>query len=245
MNRSKICITGYGISAECKNSLKKSGYNIIELPPFPALGEPVAAHPDMLLGFVADRMYVHSGYYKIARQEIGSIMSLSDRLNDLCICDDAISNRYPNDILMNFFICGGYLIGKTDSIAENARQYALACGLKLLNVRQGYAKCSSCLFEDSVITADAGIYNSLKDKKINALRISSGGVKLKGFDYGFIGGACCKISKDVLAFFGNAKAHKCYEDIKAFCKNYNVDLLSLDNKRLCDIGSFIPIFENE
>ena len=68
---------------------------------------------------------------------------------------------------------------------------------------------------------------------------------LDGYDYGFIGGACCKISKGVLAFFGNAKAHKCYDDIKAFCKNYNVDLLSLANERLCDIGSFMPIFENE
>lgn len=242
MDRSQICITGQEISAKCKNSLESFGYNIIELPPFHALGEPVAAHPDMLLGFVADRMHVHSGYYKIAQQEIESIMSLSDRLNDLCICDDVISNRYPNDILMNFFICGEYLIGKTDSIAESAKQYALSCGLKLLNVRQGYAKCSSCLFEDSVITADEGIYNSLKDKKINALRISSGSVKLKDFDYGFIGGASGYDAKARTLFFcGNITRHTDWAAISEFCFKAEINVVSLSDEPLYDYGTLFFI----
>lgn len=235
---SQICITGQGISAKCKNSLRSFGYNIIELPPFPALGEPVAAHPDMLLGFVADRMYVHSEYYKIARQEIDSIMRLSDRLNDLCICEDVISNSYPNDILMNFFICGGYLIGKLDSIAESAKQYALSCGLKPLNVRQGYSKCSSCLFENSVITADAGIYNSLMDKKINALRISSGGVELKGFDYGFIGGASGYDAKARTLFFcGDITLHTDAAAILEFCLRSEINAVSLSDEPLYDYGT--------
>lgn len=242
MDRSQICITGKGISARCENSLRSYGYNIIELPPFPALGDPVATHPDMLLGFVEDRMYVHSEYYKIARQEIDSIMSLTHRLNNLCICDDMISNRYPNDILMNFFICGGYLIGKTENVAESAKQYALSCGIKPLNVHQGYAKCSSCLFENSVITADAGIYNLLNNKKINALRISPGGVKLKGFDYGFIGGASGYDAKNRTLFFcGDITVHADGAAILEFCSKSEINVASLSDEPLYDYGTLFFI----
>ena len=128
----------------------------------------------------------------------------------------------------------------------SAKIKELANERTVINVNQGYTKCSVCAVSDKAfITDDKSIYKALKNAEYDVLEVEKGSVALDGYDYGFIGGACCKISKDVLAFFGNAKAHKCYEDIKAFCKNYNVDLLSLDNKRLCDIGSFIPIFENE
>ena len=49
------------------------------------------------------------------------------------------------------------------------------------------------------------------------------------------------VSPDILAVNGNAKYHRNYDDIRAFCQNYNISLVSLSNNPIMDIGSFIPV----
>ena len=60
--------------------------------------------------------------------------------------------------------------------------------------------------------------------------------------YGFIGGATGLIAPDMLAVNGDLKTHPDYNNIVDFCKNYHVDIISLKNGSIYDIGSILPIF---
>ena len=75
------------------------------------------------------------------------------------------------------------------------------------------------------------------------LKIQKGFISLPGYDYGFIGGCCGKLSKNILAFTGKIESHPDYNNIKDFCRNYNVNVLSLTNDDLLDIGGILPIAE--
>lgn len=113
-------------------------------------------------------------------------------------------------------------------------------------VTQGYSKCSLCIVdENSVITEDEGIAKALKRHNIDVLKISAGDVRLKGLDYGFLGGASGKIKKNVLAFAGDITSHRDYKKILEFCIKRNVKPISLCEGQLTDIGSIIPVFEKE
>ena len=56
---------------------------------------------------------------------------------------------------------------------------------------------------------------------------------------GFIGGASGLIDNKTLCFNGNIKTHPDAENIKSFCKNAGVDVISLNNGNLKDIGSIL------
>ena len=99
--------------------------------------------------------------------------------------------------------------------------------------------------DSAFITDDESIYKTLKAEKLDVLLVKKGSVRLKGFDYGFFGGCCGKISDKKIVFFGDIKNHSCYDNIKSFAKNYKIDLISLAKGDLTDIGSLIPITEKE
>ena len=73
--------------------------------------------------------------------------------------------------------------------------------------------------------------------------VRKGSVKLKGFDYGFIGGCCGKIAEDTVAFCGNLKTHSDWLKIESFMKERGVYPLCLASGELIDIGSILPITE--
>ena len=56
------------------------------------------------------------------------------------------------------------------------------------------------------------------------LLISSGDIKLEGYDYGFIGGASGKISDNTVVFFGNAEMHPYYSSIRELCLKIKLKL---------------------
>jgi hypothetical protein len=95
----------------------------------------------------------------------------------------------------------------------------------------------------AIITDDPSIFKGTK-KFLDVLYVEKGSVKLKGYDYGFIGGSGGKISKNKLAFFGEIEKQNFYNDIRAFCSNYKIDCISLSKGDLTDYGSLIPILEN-
>lgn len=114
----------------------------------------------------------------------------------------------------------------------------------IINVNQGYAKCSTAIVEgNAIITSDISIYNASVKNRIDCLKISEGGISLCESYGGFIGGACFKAEKNTLAFIGDVKMHPDYINIKAFCLNYGVNLLSICGGSLTDIGGVVPLKE--
>ena len=152
-----------------------------------------------------------------------------------------IEKDYPNNVMLNCVVLNGKLICNTKTIADEVLQMAIKDNLKIINVNQGYTKCSTCIVnENAIITSDKSIYKSCRNE-MDVLLIRQGYIKLSGTDYGFIGGSSFKYNRNTLVFSGNIKLHPDYESIKSFAQNHNVELLSLTENTMIDIGSIIPI----
>ena len=154
-----------------------------------------------------------------------------------------LTGTYPEDAAYNVACVGKYLIHNlkyTDKVILSETKK------EKIHVAQGYTKCSLCIVnENSVITEDAGIAQTLERHNIDVLKISAGDVFLDGLDYGFLGGASGKISENILAFAGDITTHRDYREIRDFCIKRNVEPISLCDGKLTDIGSIIPVFEKE
>ncbi len=121
------------------------------------------------------------------------------------------------------------------------KKYCKANGLTLINVKQGYAKCSCAVVSyNAVITEDVGIYRKLSKTDIEVLLIGKGSVTLEGADCGFIGGATgYDRSKDTLYFCGDICEHPDFDRIRAFCDNHGTSIECLSDSKLVDIGGIL------
>ncbi|MEE0930035.1 MAG: hypothetical protein UIM53_03465 [Acutalibacteraceae bacterium] len=151
---------------------------------------------------------------------------------------------YPHNVQFNHVVLGQKIICNKKYTNFDIKNYCHKNNIKIIDVKQGYTKCSTAVVsENAIITADPSIYKACQINKIDVLLIESGHISLYGYDYGFIGGCCGKLSNDILAFTGVVSAHKNYFDIKNFLRNYGIYILELSNKPLLDVGSIIPIME--
>ena len=148
-----------------------------------------------------------------------------------------VGANYPADILYN-------ACGMGDTVICNAAHTApevLSQYKRVLDVRQGYAKCSICVVSDSAaVTSDEGIYKILKDNGFDVLKIRPGHIRL-GKMAGFIGGASGLLRRGLIAFSGDLMSHPDGAEIAAFCRNAGVDAVSLGKGELVDVGSIIRI----
>ena len=151
-----------------------------------------------------------------------------------------LSSNYPCDIAYNITVTEKIAVHNfkyTDTILkENLSDK------KCIYVSQGYSKCSICIVGgEKFITSDMGIVRSLSSNECDVLDVSCGHIELPGFDHGFIGGASFELGKGILAFNGNINAHPDSALIKNFCESANVELISLSEQTLMDIGSAVII----
>lgn len=154
------------------------------------------------------------------------------------------SFAYPECTRLNFAILGRNIIGNFKHLNENNLE--LFNRFNKIPVRQGYAKCSTAIVtQNSVITSDCSIHKACLQNGIDCLKISEGHISLCSRYGGFIGGACFLIDSKTLAFTGNIKSHPDYINIKSFCSNYGVSLLSLTNDALCDVGGIVPLMQSD
>lgn len=111
----------------------------------------------------------------------------------------------------------------------------------ILNVGQGYSKCSCAILADgAIITADRGIATVTRQNGIDTLLISEGHVELPGYSYGFIGGAS-GLCGSRLYFCGDLEKHPDHMAIEAFSKMHSTQCISLSDGMLYDVGSLIFI----
>ncbi len=204
------------------------------------IGASVASHADLAVN------YIGNGSFFLEKGQ-GNLKKLLEKIGGKCnYISDEVKGEYPYDCFLNCIITDKYLICKKSVVSESLLNYALLNKLEIISVNQGYTKCSVCpVAKDAFITDDESIYKALKARETDVLKVEKGSVSLKGCNYGFIGGCSGKISKNGLAFCGNIRNHSNYNDIKAFARNYNVDLISLSDGELTDIGSLIPITQED
>lgn len=230
-------IAGIGVEKYI-NGLKGLNIEVLVADSEPSVPKPVKDHADLSVHYLGDGRALLSKTQKKVKTELE---------NFGCKCrfiNKSLGNAYPEDCKLNCVVNSSDLICNYAIVSDTLKE--LVKDRRIINTRQGYTKCSLCPVTDKAfITDDKSISSALIKAGYDVLDTEKGSVTLKGYSYGFIGGACFKASKNTLAFFGDIKTHKSYSDIKAFCANYGIDLLSLDSGDLCDIGSFIPILEKE
>lgn len=154
-----------------------------------------------------------------------------------------VRSPYPNDCILNAADIGDFLICNTKIICNSILKSAERQNKQIINVKQGYAKCSVCIVKrNTLITDDESIYREIsKISCISALLVSKGSVSLVGQNYGFLGGASGLLGKDYIFFNGDIKSHTDFTAIKQFLDYHKVKYTDIKNKPLTDVGSIIPI----
>ena len=227
------------ITDEIEQNLTKLGVIPIKLRGIEKFGENhlYFYHPDMFCFKLEKNKWIfYEEIYKTNKNII-------NKLNlDIIIAENPKLCEYPYDVGLNAAIFGNYLVCNVKYTNKKIIEYAEKTGKNIIDVKQGYTKCSVCIVdENSIITSDESIYKKLLQNNINVLLIEKGHINLDGYNYGFIGGCSGFINQNKLAFTGNIRLHPNYENIKNFCDNRGVEIISLSNKKLYDYGSLFIV----
>lgn len=230
-------VTNVVISGEytyIKDELNRLGVGTIITQPSNSLPFYERYHPDMQFSYFKKGNVAINHTSILAKQLAGIGVNLN-------YTDSHILPQYPYNTYYNHIILRDLLICNVKYTDKFVYDYCNKNNFKIIYVKQGYTKCSTAIVsENAIITSDNSIYSSCK-KYIDVLKIEQSYINLYGYNYGFIGGCCGKLSADILAFTGKISNHKNYNDIKAFSHNHKVNILELTNKPLVDIGSIIPL----
>ncbi len=148
-------------------------------------------------------------------------------------------NKYPLDCLCNAVTVGKYLFCNEKVIDETVLNLAHDLGYMIAHVNQGYTACSICkISENAIITADEQIYKRANELHIDVLKIKQGGIDLKAYDYGFIGG-CYGVDGENIYFSGSLESLHNFYEIKDYISLYNKKIIELSNHKLNDIGGIM------
>ena len=199
------------------------------------VSDPVSDHPDMFmcrLGVSDDAPVI--SYFDLLRryEQTGSDLSGSGYR-------PLLSPGYPSEVAFNAACTGKYFIHNLKYTDPLLLSEAERLGMRAVNVRQGYAKCSTVIVdEDSVITYDNGIASECISAGMNVLRVSSGHVILEGYDSGFIGGASGRID-DMIVFNGDLSSHPDFRSIVNFIEDREIGVRWFEDWSLTDIGTIL------
>lgn len=213
------------------HSIQKYGYNIVQSDTLAELLTFEQKHSDIQCLKIMDTIFTLKNCNKLTTK----LRNLGLKVIETNCKAKA---NYPYNVLLNCIFIGNKLFGKKTAIDINVVNFCKEKNIDIVNVNQGYAKCSTAVIDDKFITADTGIYKTLTLNGFDGLLISQGQIRLNGVDYGFIGG-CCFSDEQNVYFTGDITLHSDYEAIKSFCKNINRNIICLSNEKLYDIGGFI------
>ena len=214
------------------------------------------AHPD-LCDYIAN-----SGHFIHTFSEVRTASELVANHPDVLLCKlgarpespiyegipNELSPLYPGDCRYNAACTGKFFIHKldvTDAGLLNAAKASFGDEFHLVDVRQGYAKCSTVIVdEDSIITYDKGIAKPCEAAGMNVLLVEPGFVKLRGANTGFIGGASGRVD-DKIVFNGDLSAHPNFREITAFIEERGLGCKWFESYELEDIGSIITVTKSD
>ena len=147
----KSVIVDFRISKKSENTLISKGYSVIRTTRSADLAEPVCGHPDMLLCKLKNHDFVG----------IPAFRGVFNTDSDLNYIDgkSKLKKEYPSDIAYNCALVGKHLFCNEKYTDAVILEYCKNNSVKIINTKQGYAKCSICIVSDNaIITADKNIY---------------------------------------------------------------------------------------
>ena len=214
----KVTYLSERAGAPLRDYLLSAGREIVTIKSEDVVDEGISDHPDIFL----------------------CKMGISDDSPVYFAEKDNLGKDYPDDVSFNAACTGKYFIHNLSFTDGNLLAAAKSSGMTLIDVRQGYTKCSIVIVdEDAIITYDDGIVKACRPyPELKVLKVSPGFVRLDGFDTGFIGGASGRVGNEVI-FNGDLFRHPDFESIARFIEDRGLKCRWFSEYPLTDIGSIL------
>ena len=252
--QSKATVAVSESAEEAVLALKKIGIEVFGIKNNPKLNRPVSDHADCNLlqldknTFICDEQLLPSFVEFLQNQEIVNNLTIGqgeEEKRQVKVYGEKIYSPYPCEAAINVKRLADCIVCNTKYVAKTIQVYSAANDINLYHCNQGYVGCSSVLISDNAaMTDDESVYDTFRRIGIDCLILSKGQIKLSGYNYGFIGGSCGFIDKNLLAFNGKLSSHSDEYKIKKFLRKYNVNYIELSDEPLTDIGGIVPILED-
>ena len=181
----------------------------------------------------------------------GSLIAVNEEQTDLIAQLEEIGFRvmktggfgkeYPHDCVLNLLPLKSFLIGKRSVMPRQI----LSLGIfEPVDVAQGYSRCSSVLLdEDAVLTDDPSIGKTVLNFAKFSIMLKQKEIVLKGYDHGFIGGSCGKISEKEIAFCGQIPDTPFGRALKEALAGRGFSFCELGSSQLTDTGGIVPLMQ--
>ena len=190
-------------------------------------------HADLQALRIKDKLFVDSK----CRNLCNKLMKLNI---EHILCNN-IGSSYPQNVALNAALTGNKLICNIKALHPKVKEYCISSGINLINVKQGYACCSTLVVSDNaIITDDVSIAKAAKLNDIEVLKIDKDNIILDEKNIGFIGGGSAKIG-DSVYFFGDINQHRNSEDIIKFITEHKLNIVNVSDRQIVDIGGLVII----
>lgn len=213
------------------------GAIVIRPPAISVLPDGLRRHADLGICIVSEKMAVcppeSCAYYREKLSPYG-FKIISGK--------SSIGSNYPSDSAYNVGIVGKKCFLNKSVCDEHLYEILISEGYEIINVNQGYTKCSICpVDENSFITGDKGIASAGENAGLSVLLISNDNISLSGYSNGFFGGCTGMGAKDELLVNGDINTLPDSERIKEFLEERKIRIKSIKEGEVTDIGSIIPL----
>ena len=228
-------VTLCAVSEEAEDiieELEGKGIRVLRVKRADGLPAPICSHADLQV------LPLGNSLIAVNEEQTGLIASLEEEGFNVIRVGD-FSNKYPHDCRLNLLPVGDMLLGNVSVMPSEV----LALGhFRPVNVRQGYTRCSSVLIDEStVLTDDKTIGDTVLNFVKYSVILKQEEIILKGYDHGFIGGTCGKISSDTIAFAGRIPATEFGRLLKDALTQHGCSFCELGSAELTDIGGIVPL----
>lgn len=226
------------ISPDAPDEIMKN-LSAMDIEPFPIpktglVAPTIAGHPDI-------QMFVHDNHVFCHPDMPESFIKKIERHAEITICPTRLSPVHPADISYNIACAGSWAFHRRQHTDPLLRGYLEKRGIALIDIRQGYAGCSTLVVgRDSIITADASIYSAATACGADSLLITPGHIDLPGHNYGFIGGAT-GVTGDLILVTGDLSYHPDCEEITDFIEAHEKKIVPLGLSRPLDLGTIFVL----
>ncbi|KUO76055.1 MAG: hypothetical protein APF77_09595 [Clostridia bacterium BRH_c25] len=227
----------YRINPVIEDKLNKMGIECIKTAKCRELYEAVDGHPDMLmLHMGGDKIIVAPNIYEQMAPQLTK--------KGFAVTKGAtwLVRNYPGNIAYNILRMGDLVFHNLKYTDAEVIRMLEKEKATLINVSQGYTKCSVCILDSkTIITSDQKLSMTAEKFGIESLLLKPGGINLKGLNYGFIGGTSGLLSKKQIAFTGKLKGLEDSCKLIEFLGRKGFELVALCDEEPVDYGSIIPL----
>jgi hypothetical protein len=227
----QTAIVSAGLIERAAQPLRERGFDVCSIPFCSRVDPRIGSHPDIQLCCIQNTVFVHPDL------PAGFIRHL-EHYAEVVVSSQELGNRYPFDCAYNAAFTGRYALCRKESTAAEILRHCERRGIPVINLPQGYARCSILIIsEDRIATEDNGIAAAAQKAGIETMLIEPGSVPLKGFPRGFLGGASGSDTTAVY-FSGSIEYLNSSSEIREKIRGTNKTVIELPGE-LEDFGSIL------